>query len=406
MDFVFSEEQKKLMKEVREFCINELPEDYDPDYVTGPTDEKTYEFWKQFRQKGAKKGWPTAGWSKQYGGMGLTVMEEAAINSEMAYWGASWESDPAVGLVASTVLAAGTEEQKQKWIPPIVRGELTAFQAFTEPEAGSDEANVQLRAVADGDDFILNGQKAFISGDVKPEWLYTIVKTAEVQNKHRGLSIFMVPGDAPGVTFRPLPTLGGFSQNEVFFDNVRVPKGNLLGELNRGFYLAMTTMEFERAHGGGLGTSRSMEKIVQFCREEKRNGNPLIKDPKVREIMARTAINSHLGFLFGWYTTWRRANKEKLGSQARDVSTIFTKLWNIYDGKAMMQIFGLYGQLRPDAKYAKYQGKASYRWELMNVTPGGGTPEIRKNVIANRGLGLPRIPRRFNSMIKDSLEKE
>ena len=217
MDFVFSEEQKKLMREVHEFCINELPEDYDPDYVTGPTDEKTYEFWKTFGQKGAKKGWPTAGWPKKYGGMGLTPMEEAAINSEIAYWGASWESDPAVGLVASTVLAAGTEEQKQKWIPPIVRGELTAFQAFTEPEAGSDEANVQLRAVADGDDFILNGQKAFISGDVKPEWLYTIVKTAEVQNKHRGLSIFMVPGDAPGITFRPLPTLGGFSTKRDFF---------------------------------------------------------------------------------------------------------------------------------------------------------------------------------------------
>ena len=118
------------------------------------------------------------------------------------------------------------------------------------------------------------------------------------------------------------------------------------------------------------------------------------------------AINSHLEFLFGWHTTWRRANKEKLGLQTRDVSTLFIKLWNIYNGEAMKDLFGLYAQLRPNSKYAKYQGKASYKWELMNVTPGGGTPEIRKIVIANRGLGLPRIPRRFNAMIKDSLGKE
>ena len=406
MDFVFSEEQRKLMNEVREFCISELPEDYDPDYVAGPTDVRTYEFWKQFRQKAAKHGWPTAGLPKKYGGMGLTVMEEAAINSEVEYWGASWDSDPAVGLITSAVLTAGTEEQKQKWIPPIVRGELTAFQAFTEPEAGSDEASVQLRAVSEGDHFILNGQKAFISGDMKPDWLYTIVKTAEVQNKHRGLSILMVAGDAPGVTFRPLPTMGGFSQNEIFFDNVKVPKSNLLGELNRGFYLAMTTFEFERAHGGGLGARRNMEKIVQFCREEKRNGKPLIKDPKTREILARMAINSHLGFLFGWHVTWVRANREKLGAQNRDVSTLLSKFWNIYNGQAMMHIFGLFGELRPDSKYAKYRGKVSYAWELMNVTSGGGTPEIRKNIIANRGLGLPKIPRRFNAMIKESLERE
>ena len=406
MDFTFSKEQNKLMSEVREFCISELPEDYDPDYVGGPTDSKTYGFWKQFRQKAAERGWPTAGLPQKYGGMGLTVMEEAAINSEIAYWGASWESDPAVGLVTSAVLTAGTEEQKQKWIPPIVRGEITAFQAFTEPEAGSDVASVQLRAVMEGDHFILNGQKVFISGDIKPDWLYTIVKTAEVQNKHQGLSILMVPGDAQGVTFRPLLNMGGFFQNEIFFDNVKVPKCNLLGELNRGFYLAMATFEFERAHGGGLGAKRNMEKIVQFCREENRNGIPLVKDPKTRETIARMAINSHLGFLFGWHVTWVRAQGEKLEPQTRDVSTLFTKFWNIYDGQAMMHICGLFGQLRPDSKYVKYGGKVSYAWELTHITSGGGTPEIRKNIIANRGLGLPKMPRRFNAMIKDALERE
>ncbi len=133
MDFVFSEEQKKLMREVGEFCINELPEDYDPDYIGGPIDEKTHKFWKQFHQKGLKSGWPTAGWPKEYGGIGLTVMDQAAINSEMDYWGARWERDPAVGFMASAVLAAGTEEQKRRWIPEVLRSGVRVFQTFTEP---------------------------------------------------------------------------------------------------------------------------------------------------------------------------------------------------------------------------------------------------------------------------------
>ena len=124
----------------------------------------------------------------------------------------------------------------------------------------------------------------------------------------------MVPGDAQGITYRPLPTMGGSMQNEIFFDNVRIPKTNLLGELNRGFYVAMATFEFERGTGGGLGAKRSMETIVEFCREQKRNGKPLYKDPKAREMLARLAINSHLGFLQGWCVTWQRANKDKLGA--------------------------------------------------------------------------------------------
>ena len=136
------------------------------------------------------------------------------------------------------------------------------LQVFTEPEAGSDEANIQMRAVEDGDDFILNGQKTFCSGGAKPDWLYTLCKTADVLPKHRGLTMFMVPADAPGVTIRPLPTMGGSMQNEIFYDNVRIPKENMLGELNRGFYHAMATFDlsahskqpdiFKRYPGGSL----------------------------------------------------------------------------------------------------------------------------------------------------------
>ena len=311
----------------------------------------------------------------------------------------------AMSLVAPTVLTAGTEEQKEKWVPPIARGEISAFECFTEPDAGSDEANVQLRAVPDGDEYVLNGQKTFISGGVKPDWLYTLCKTADVTPKHRGLSIFMVPGDAPGVSYRPLPTMGGTQQNEIFYDNVRVPKENLVGELNRGFYLAMTTFEFERAAGGGLGARRSMEKIMEYSRQEKRNGKPLHQDPKARGMLARMAIHKHLEFLFGWYTAWHRSQRDKLGPQHYNSGTLWYRLWQEFDGEQMGRVFGIYTQLKQKSKYAKYHGRPGRTWEYMHAHHAAGSPEIRRVVIADRGLGLPRIPRQFNTQINEALKQ-
>lgn len=404
MEFGFSEEQQKLMAEMREFCTNELPEDYDPEYSGRFQEAKTQEFWRQFHLKGVEKGWPTAGWPKKYGGMGFSAMEQAAVTSEMSYWGARWGGGMTMSLVAPTVLTAGTDEQKEKWIPPIARGEITAFEAFTEPDAGSDESNVQLRAVPDGDYYVLNGQKTLISGGSKPDWLYTLCKTADVTPKHRGLSIFMVPGDAPGVSYRPLPTMGGSQQNDIYYENVRVPKENLLGELNRGFYLAMTTFEFERAGGGGLGARRSMEKIMEYARQEKRNGKPLHQDPKAREMLARMAINKHLEFLFGWYTAWHRSQRERLGPQHYNSGTLWTRLWQTFDGEQMGRVFGMYTQLRPKSKYTKYNGSPGRTWEYMHAIHAAGSPEIRRVVIADRGLGLPRIPRQFNTQINEALK--
>lgn len=405
MEFGFSEEQQKLMAEMREFCTNELPEDYDPEYSGRFQEAKTQEFWRQFHLKGVEKGWPTAGWPKKYGGMGFSAMEQAAVTSEMSYWGARWGGGMTMSLVAPTVLTAGTDEQKEKWIPPIARGEITAFEAFTEPDAGSDESNVQLRAVPDGDYYVLNGQKTLISGGSKPDWLYTLCKTADVTPKHRGLSIFMVPGDAPGVSYRPLPTMGGSQQNDIYYENVRVPKENLLGELNRGFYLAMTTFEFERAGGGGLGARRSMEKIMEYARQEKRNGKPLHQDPKAREMLARMAINKHLEFLFGWYTAWHRSQRERLGPQHYNSGTLWTRLWQTFDGEQMGRVFGMYTQLRPKSKYTKYNGSPGRTWEYMHAIHAAGSPEIRRVVIADRGLGLPRIPRQFNTQINEALNQ-
>ncbi len=170
MEFGFTEEQEKLRKEVHDWFANELPEDWGMRCgALGGVDEKTEAFAMEFQKKASAKGWPAVGWPKKYGGLGLTAMEQAMVSEEESYWGAPSPGRMGIWLVGPTILVVGTGEQNEKWIPPIIRGEVVWLEAFTEPNAGSDEANVQLRAVPDGDDYVLNGQKTFITGQNEPE---------------------------------------------------------------------------------------------------------------------------------------------------------------------------------------------------------------------------------------------
>ncbi len=406
MEFGFTEEQEKLRKEIHDFFRDELPEDYNPSAAgLSRADKGSEDFADEFHRKAVERGYPSAGWPKRYGGLGFTAIEQGIVREEMAYWGVSWTGGMGYNLVAPVILSVGTDEQKQRFVPPIARGEVTCFECFTEPDAGSDEANVKLRAVPDGDYFVLNGQKTFITAWHKPDWLYTLARTADTTPKHRGLSLFMVPADAPGVTYRVLPCLGGVQTCEIFYDDVRVHKDNLIGQLNRGFYAAMATFEFERA-GGGQEPRKGMQKLVQFCREEKRNGKPLIEDSEMRDIIAQRAIEMEVLWLSSWHGLWRRAQREKLGPQPYDNTALLGKKFRPLGGNAMMDMFGLYGQLKDDSDYAKYDGSVSRNWELGHMLHPVGSLEILQNVIAYRGLGLPRIPRQFNAKINEALTTE
>lgn len=406
MDFGFTTAQENLRKEVHDFYLNELPEDYDPFYHTGSLDEETIAFWREFQDKGVERGYPTAGWPKKYGGAGFSAIEQGIVSQEMWYWGEAvrWISGLGYLLVGPTILAVGTEEQKERWVPAIVRGEFICLECLTEPDAGSDESNIQMRAVPDGDEYVLNGQKHFITGVAKPDWLFTLARTSDTEPKHRGLTMFMVPADAPGVSFRPQPTLGGATQNEVFYDDVRVPKKNILGELNKGFYVVMSTLEFERSVIG-LGARRGMERWVQFFKEEKKNGRPLIEYSKARKLLAIMAMHMEVQAMGGWYSAWYRTNRAKLGSQPYDLTGINKKNWLAPEAEDQMEVLGLYGLLRQGSKYCKLSGQVGRDWEESRTCHASGTIEIQKTVAATRGLRLPRIPREFNKQIAEALKK-
>jgi len=406
MEFGFTKEQDKLRKEMHDFFTGELPEDCTPHI--SPVREELQSFWRQLQKKAGEKGYLSPGWPKEYGGLGLSSIEQGVVEEEQAFAGVAWPASLALRLLGPGLIMFGTEEQKKEYIPAIARGEQIWFEAFTEPEAGTDEANQQTRAVDDGDAYIVNGQKIFISGAYKPDWLYTEVRTADVVPKHRGLSLLMIRADSTGITIRPLPTMGFGIQNQIFFDDVRVPKKNMLGQLNRGFYHAMEVFTFERSGTGGpAGAKRSVQEFVQFCKDTKRNGKPLFDDPVIRQKVAQMAVESEVRWLIGWHAQWWQGERERLGSKPYDLSGFFMKKYTTKHAEVMSDIIGTYGQLKKGSKYTKKTGRTGDvegRWQSARSLHAAGTWEVNKIVLAGRGLGLPRIPAKFNKDINDALQ--
>ena len=406
MDFRFTEEQEKLRNEIREFFLENLPSDFNPRGTRGQTKEQ-YDFLMDLQRKAGAKGYLAPGWSKDSGGLGLSDMEQGIVLEETTYWGIFWPGTMGLRICGPPLHVFGTEEQKKKFLPGIASGEAIWYQGFTEPDAGSDEANVGLRCEESGDEYILNGQKTFITAPGPADYLYTLVRTKDIMPKHRGLSLFLVDANSPGVSFRPLPVMGNPFTVEIFFDDVHVPKDRLLGELNRGFYHAMVTFEFERsATGAGGGARRGLEELIEFARNEKVNGEPLINKPEVRKLLAERAIDMQLSWLQGWFAAWHFSQRDKLGSPPPEAASLHQKAVAADRAKDLTDSMGLYGQLRRDSKYAKDNGFAARAWEIARSTHPGGTIEIMKIVLAGRGLGLPRVPAKFNKDIRAALEQK
>ena len=408
MEFGFSKQQEKLRQDAREFFLKELPEDYDPGVQTMFTITKAQTaFWMKFQKKAGRKGYLTPGWSRETCGLGLGPIEQGVVEEEWGYTGGRWPNFSGLHIAGPAVQVFGTEEQKRKFLPGIAKGTAVWSQAFTEPEAGSDEANQQLRAVQEGDYYILNGQKTFISIFVKPDYLYTLARTADTEPKHQGISLFLVPADAPGITYQAQGTMGYGTQVDIFYQDVKVHKENLLGEMNRGFYHAMAAFEFERSGTGNPANGKRMLlEFIQFCKKTKRKGRPLIKDPEVRKTLARMAVDLEIQRLIAWEGVWRHAKRKELGPKPYDLSGFFNKLISTQHPEQMMNIMGLYGQLRSGSKWARFAGKVERRWQIARSVHPAGTLEVNKIVLAGRGLGLPRVPAKFNKLIAAALKEK
>ena len=387
MDFRFTEEEEAFRKEVQEFLRKEwtLPE-WDPDK---PED---WEAARAFEKKLVARGWLTMAWPKQYGGLEASHMQQLIFRDEMAYAGAPIVDGQGISMVGPCVMVHGTDEQKERFLPPIAKGEVVWSQGFSEPNAGSDLAGLQCRAVRDGDDYIVNGQKTWTSAAARSEWVHTLVRTDPHAPKHRGISYLLIEMKSPGISIQPIVNITGYSGfYETYFEDVRVPVANRLGEENRGWYAAMTTLSFERSSiGFASGARRTLEELTQYCRETKRNGKPLIDDPKVRRKLASLAIEIEVARLISYKVAWLQSQGQVPIYEPSVAKTYTTELRQRIANTGM-QIMGLYGQLDESSKWAPLSGRIKYQYLwTVGETIYAGSNEIQRNIIAQRGLGLPR----------------
>ncbi|MCH8192027.1 MAG: acyl-CoA dehydrogenase family protein [Chloroflexi bacterium] len=390
MDFRFSKEDEDFRQEVRDFIVKEwLPVGADG----GGESVFSTAIWpkvQELRKKLAALNWIAISWPKEYGGMGASLVKQAIFKEEMAYWRCPG-IDPQAYQFGPAVIMHGTEEQKKKYLGGIARSEVVWCQGFSEPDAGSDLASLQTRAVQDGDDFIINGQKIWTSGAHLADYIHMLARTDPDAPKHRGISYFIFPMTLPGITVKPIAQMtGGEGFNEVYFDNVRIPKDSLFGELNRGWYVATTTLDFERSNvAGAAGAQRSLEDLVKFCKATKHNGGRLFDDPQVRYRLANTAIEVAVGRNLSYRVLWMQ-DQGMVPNMEASIAKMFSVDVSATLAGRSIEIMGLFGQLGEGSRWSPMKGGPMRGYLATACKVGGGSQEIMKNIIAQRGLGLPR----------------
>jgi alkylation response protein AidB-like acyl-CoA dehydrogenase len=341
----------------------------------------------QWLKKLATRGWVAPAWPKEYGGAGLSVMQQFVYNEELARARAPRPNFLGIGLVGPTIMVHGTDEQKQQYLSGILSGEKYWCQGFSEPGSGSDLASLQTKAIEDGDDYVVNGQKIWTSGAHRADYMMLLARTDFESPKHKGLSCFLLDMHAPGVSVSSLTNMAETpSFNEVFFDNVRVPKKDLLGELNRGWYVAMTTLAFERSSiVNAVSLEQLLGEVVEATRPFRHSAGNV-----ARHELADRSIECHVAILLS-HQVATLMSKGQMPTKEASVTKLYCSELGQRIAKTAIRLAGLHGQLSPDSPYAPLMGRIErmYRTQV-GATLAGGTSEVQRNIIATLGLGLPR----------------
>jgi len=398
MDFNYSPEEEAFRREVQDWLalnLKELPEWWDnPDIPRPEIDSEEYhQFSLWWHRKLYDAGFVGLAWPKEYGGRGATIMEQVVFNEELANHRAPGPTNGhALGWCGPAILANGTEEQKKRFITKMLSAEELWCTLYSEPGAGSDLANIQTRAIEDGDAFIVNGQKVWASVGHRADWAVLLAKTDPDAPRHRNLSYFLVDMHSPGITVRPLRQITGHAEfNEVFLDEVRIPKHRLLGGINKGWYVAMGALEFERSGiGASIGRNNTIEDLIKMRKEMKRDGQPVSENPGNRQKLAQFYIEAYVLKYLGLRNLTQQLRGERPGPEG-SVGHILGVEFNQRLQDFAMQLQGPYSQLIGGSKYAIEQGRWQYSFLRARANSiETGTSEIQRNVIAQRVLGLPR----------------
>lgn len=412
MDWSDSAAQANFRAEVRRFVRERVPPFYrdlaEDEWAAGPR----YESWqfdlvcgdpeasgaaREWAETLAERGWGAPHWPPEYGGAGLTSAEQFILNQELALARFPVVGGPGVQMLGPTIMVHGTEEQKRRFLPPTLSGKMAWAQGYSEPGAGSDLASLSTRAIRDGDDYVITGQKIWTSMGHMANWLFMLVRTDTEAPKHRGISFVLLPLETPGVDIRPLLS-GGWEHrtNESFYEAVRVPVSYRIGEENRGWYVAMTLLDHERSNVGGAVTQRkNVEQLVRYIgSEEGRRRSRVAKLDSVRQKIALHYVETEVMAQF----SLRIISQQMAGqipNYEASMSSAFGSTFSQEFQQTGMKAFGLYATLWSNpvgvTPHAPLDGRFTQNSvDTISSSIAGGTREIQRNIVATRGLGLPR----------------
>jgi len=382
MNFHLDADQTAFQQEVVDFIEQGLPDGWEREHESFA---EALRIERQIMTRLAAKHWLALPWPKEFGGLGASPMQQLIFNEQMAYHGVPGTMNMGVAWVGPVVMLYGRDDQKAQYLSRIADGSDLWCTLYSEPGAGSDLAAMQTRAVRDGDDYIINGQKIWTSFGHYADWGWLAVRTDPDVPKHKGLSTFAIKMDTPGITIRPLVNMAGTHEfNEIFFEDVRVPAANLVGEENRGWYNVAVGLDFERSSIGATSNSRRMvDDLVTYLRTEK----PRI-DNAVKHRLVDEAIGVALLRNMAYYIASRQEKTGIAPTREAQMAKLFGAELQQRIAATALQVFGMEGQAHRLSSRA-----VPYRYGLLRSvanTIEGGTSEIQRSVIATRGLGLPR----------------
>jgi alkylation response protein AidB-like acyl-CoA dehydrogenase len=407
MDLTYPPEAEEFRVVIRDWLTENLPDGWgQPDFVMKP--EERTDFNQAWTAKLYAGGWICASWPTEYGGKGLTLLQQVVLNEEFARAGAPLRADFfGDTLVGPTLLQWGTEEQKQQFIPSILKGEISWCQGFSEPDAGSDLAGLKTKAELDGDEWIVNGQKVWTTQARTADYIFLLARTDPDVDKHAGISYLLVPMKQDGVEVRPIEQIDGSAEfNEVFFTNVRCPKDNVIGGVNNGWKVAMTTLGFERGTSSTTGYRRFRKEFNEILSLAQARG--LNHDPLIRQRLAQSWSKIKIMEINGY----RTLTDALAGTHTTAALSACNKMfWSEAHQQTMllaMDILGLESQilLGDDAKESLLPG--GHRARVRNYPVSdlqalfffsrsesiwGGAAEIQRNIVGERVLGLPKEPK-------------
>jgi alkylation response protein AidB-like acyl-CoA dehydrogenase len=393
MFITYTPEQEQLRQELREYFADLMTPEVQDRLSSGDGEFGGGGLYKELVARMGADGWLGIGWPREYGGQARSMMDQLIFSDEASLAGAPIPV-LTINTVGPTLMQYGTEEQKREVLPKILGGDLHFSIGYSEPDAGTDLARLRTRAIRDGDEYIINGQKMWTSLIQYADYVWLACRTDPDAPRHKGLSVIMVPTTADGFRWSPVPTVGGTTTSQTFYEDVRVPVNNRVGPENEGWKLITNQLNRERVALLSAATiQRSLSQVQQWAQDTKlADGSRVIDQEWVQTNLAEVYAKVEFLKLINWKIAW--GVDKGLSPADASATKVFGSEFYIEAYRLLMECFGPEACVKANSPGAKLKGRIerSYQGTLI-LTFGGGTNEIQRDIIATVGLGMPRAPR-------------